>query len=312
MNSDFPFPLVIDSTMLTAFSECERRFSWEYLMHYKSKLPSIHLHAGGAYAAGLEEYRKSYYQDELSAQRALAMGKAKIQEAWGDFDPDPPGKHNKSLDRVLGALDYYHETWPIDKDTLDPYYIGSDLAVEVSFAIPLDNIRSPDTGEPIIIAGRFDQVVRYTDAIGRVSVYNLDDKTTKQMGDKWAEQWATRGQFLLYSWAMRNRGIPVQGMIVRGMCFYKDRYQARQCVVTHNDYHIDRWETEMFIRIEKMREAWVRNDWSYAYNNNCGSYGGCTYKDICITEDHMPFLEGNYEKRVWNPLTSDEENLNNE
>ena len=56
-----PFPLVWDNTMRTSYIACGRKFAWEFLEHYKTINPSVHLHAGAAWAKALEVLRAAYY-----------------------------------------------------------------------------------------------------------------------------------------------------------------------------------------------------------------------------------------------------------
>lgn len=53
------FPHAIDSTMLATFRSCPQKFFRQYIQHWKPKTESVHLIAGGAFAAGIEAARLS-------------------------------------------------------------------------------------------------------------------------------------------------------------------------------------------------------------------------------------------------------------
>ena len=69
-----PFPAAIDSTMLKTFRGCPRRAELEYFHHWKSKLPSVHLHAGAAFAEGLEAARRAFYEQGRPHEECVGLG----------------------------------------------------------------------------------------------------------------------------------------------------------------------------------------------------------------------------------------------
>ncbi len=56
-----PFPTVLDSTIMAAFKSCPQKAHLEFFQHWKLRDQSVHLHAGAAYAAGLEAARTAFY-----------------------------------------------------------------------------------------------------------------------------------------------------------------------------------------------------------------------------------------------------------
>ena len=65
-----PFPEVIDSTLMSAIKACPTKAARAYLWHYKPISQSIHLHAGKAYAEGLEAARIAFYLEGRPEQEA--------------------------------------------------------------------------------------------------------------------------------------------------------------------------------------------------------------------------------------------------
>ena len=51
------FPTVLDSTIIAAARSCLQKANLEFFEHWKPREPSVHLHAGAAYAAGMEAAR---------------------------------------------------------------------------------------------------------------------------------------------------------------------------------------------------------------------------------------------------------------
>jgi len=301
------FPEVIDSTMLAAWKACEQKFFREYLEHWKSKEPSVHLHAGAAYAAGLEAARRAYYEQGLGTTESEATGLRVLIEHYGDFPC--PSDSAKSLERMCGALEFYFSHYPLDSDAAQPLSLGSGKrAVEFSFAIPL-SFRHPVTGNPLIYAGRCDMIVDFAGGI-----YTLDDKTTSSLGASWSSQWSMRGQFLGYTWAAQHAGIPVVGTLVRGVSILKTKYDTAQALVNFSPLMIERWERELYRFLTTLYHRWDQlrlgnpADETFGFNlsESCNAYGGCPFVRVCSSPEPDSWLPMSFERRVWSPLTRTE------
>ena len=180
-----PFPSVIDSSLMSHFRACPRSAYLESFEHWKHKAKSVHLHAGAAYARGLEVARLAYYQDGLTEPDAIARGLGALMEAYGDFECPPDSA--KSLERMCGAFEFYFSHYPMGTDSLQPATLpGGRLGIEFSFAEPID-LEHPETGDPLLYCGRFDMIGEYAGQI-----FGEDDKTASQLGPSWAKQWDLR------------------------------------------------------------------------------------------------------------------------
>lgn len=292
------FPPVIDSTMLASFA-CPAKFWRSYIHRYSSSAnKSIHLIAGGAYAKGLEVARKAYF-DGADPEEALLLGTEALIIDYGDADP---GITAKSLGRMVGALEYYFHVYPLDTDDARIATIGGVPAVEWSFGLPLP-FTHPDSGEPLLYAGRTDMLCDFAGGL-----YALDDKTTSQLGASWPRQWELRGQFSGYSWAARELGIRLAGTLVRGLCILKTGYNHSQAIVNQPDWKIDRWVAHRDHIISQMLESYRSGTYHFALNEECNSYGGCTFKQVCnVPPEHQAtWLDTNYVEHEWNPLHKDD------
>lgn len=297
-----PFPTVIDSSAMAAFRSCPRKFELEYLHHYKGMDESVHLHAGKAFARGLEVAREAFYVEGLSHDDAIARGIGALLEAYGSFEC--PDDSAKSALRMAGALEYYFGAWPMTSESAAPTILASgQRAIEFSFLEPLE-FDHPQTGEPLLYSGRFDMICDYAGGL-----FGEDDKTTKQLGASWPNQWALRSQFTAYCWGAKQGGLPLQGMLVRGVSILKTKYDHLQAVTYRPQWMLDRWYEQTLRDLTRMRAMWEAEAFDYNLEESCNSYGGCMFKRVCESENPEPWLASGYQRRRWDPVLRVEEVL---
>lgn len=296
----YPFPEVVDSSMLASFRACPQRFYREYVEHWKPRTESVHLVAGKAFASGLEALRLAYFRDRLSVEEALAQGAAALIREYGDFEC--PADSPKSLERMLGALEYYTEAFPLANEPAPPIRLqGGKLGIEFSFAEPVHEVLHPVTGSPLIYVGRMDQIVEYAGAL-----YGEDDKTTGQLGASWSRQWDLRSQFTSYCWGARRAGLPLQGFLVRGIAILKTKWDHAQAITYRPEWMVERWYKQTCADLRRMISAWENGEWDYNLDHSCNEYGGCVFRQICLSDRPETWLNANFERRRWDPVTREE------
>ena len=291
--SELPFPSWLDNTALTDFRSCERKGYWSTFRLLEPKPSSVHLHAGAAFAHGLEAARIAFYLDKKSAEDAILDGIRALWTAYGDFEC--PERENKTWLGTTYALLHYFSKWPLDQDYLEPVIFGESRAIEFGFAVPL-NIKHPQTGDPILYTGRADMFAKYHD-----SYWNVDDKTTKAIGPLWAEQWALRGQFIGYTWAARQYGFDVKGTVVRGVSIQATMNKDAEAIKPYSQHLIDCWLAATYRTIKDMIRSWEQNDFRQDFGHSCSSYGGCPNARLCESPDPDKWM-GYYQQRKWDPL----------
>ena len=303
MSQDYPpFPKILDSTMIASFRSCPQKFFREYMEHWKPNVPSVHLHAGGAYAKGLETAREAFYQDGKTAEEAMAEGLRALLTFYGSFECPPDSA--KSAERMAGAFEYYFTQYPLGADEAIPITLSSGKrGIEFSFAEPTDATH-PVSGDPLLYVGRMDMICDYAGG-----VFGLDDKTTSSLGSSWSKQWDMRSQFTGYCWGAGRAGIPLQGFLVRGVSILKTKYDTQQALTYRPQWMIDRWYDQLMKDIERMKAMWQAQEWDYDLDHACTEYSGCVFRQPCLSLDPQPWLESSFIRRVWNPLTRVEESV---
>lgn len=289
-----PFPHVIDSSMRGAFSECPQKFYRQYLQGLRLPGNSIHLHFGGMFAKGLEVVRKAYWGDKLSASAALLKGAEVILKEWGQVEA--PVGSAKTLERCLDALDRYFKEYPLETDFLKPFiFENGTLGVECSFALPLET-RHPQTKEPLLYAGRFDLLAQHGN-----SIYIVDEKTTGSLGASWAKQFNNRAQFTGYTWGAKSYGLPIAGVIIRGVGILKTSISFQQVIQQRPDWQIAIWKAQLERDCQAMIKCWEMDYYDYSLDSSCSSYGGCAYLPLCTSHQPEKWLD-TYTVEFWEPL----------
>lgn len=289
-----PFPEVIDSTILSTFRSCPQKAFRMYLEHWKPGEESVHLIAGGAFAAGLERARQAFYIDKLPTEDAVAWGIDTLFLKYGLFEA--PEDSPKSVIRMAGAIEFYFAEYPLGADGATPHVFGDRHGIEFSFAEPID-VRHPVTGDPLLYAGRADMVC---DAFGGLFLY--DEKTTSQLGASWLKQWEHRSQFTSYCWGLRGHGYKPTGIVVRGVSILKTGYGTAQAITYRSDWEVDRWYGQVLRDLTRMKAMWEEGYWDYNLDHACGEYGGCALTRICKSPDPDRWLQIYFHKRKWDPL----------
>lgn len=307
-------PNYVDSSMLTTFRSCRRKFYWSYVEALSPTGKSVHLIAGAAFAAGVEAARKEAFKNpEGGIEAQLNAAFPVFLREWGDFEA--PENSAKTFERTFDALTQYLTEFNPLTDYVQPLHLDPP-SVEYTFAIPIEGVLHPTTKEPFLFVGRFDMLAKYS-AAGSGSEglpCVVDEKTTSTLPYNWTDQWGMRGQFIGYCWAMQQLGIPVNTAVIRGIAIQKTQIQFRTAIVQFPQHLIDRWHQQLISDLQRIASTYqIEQDWQEKapglhnslwelnFGDTCSSYGGCPFLGLCQAKDAEPFFN-NYVRHRWNPL----------
>lgn len=305
---EYTMPAIWDSTMIVTARSCPRKLLYSFINHIRGGDTSPPLHFGGAFAKGLEVYRKTYFESGGNTSHALQSGLEAIFVAWGDRPSQLlyRGKleEKRTLDKCLHALRLYFDWWPIETDRLQPHInnVTGKPTYEFSFAVPLEEPIFPRQadGSPFILCGRADTLGTFEN----LPVIE-DDKTTVAMGPKWADQWYTRHQFILYIWVLRKLGFKARHVVVRGICIRKEDIAFAETHPIHRqDYLLDKFEHELAWTLRQMQAYVDARQFPRNFGDACFShFTQCQYWDVCSTKPaaELPFLRA-MGRNQWDPL----------
>lgn len=316
------FPEVLDSTMRGSWKACPRKFFWNYIFEIAPDGENVHLHAGGCFAKGLEVSRMAFYAGGSSYEDAILDGAEAFLKAWGNFDA---GEHTKTVDRMLGAYEFYHQLHQMPTDHIQPLILGGRPAVEFNFVLPIPGTRHPRTGQPILYAGRSDMLGHMR---GQQTLFVVDEKTTSQLGPTWGNQWLIRAQFTGYVWGARQHGNPVAGAVIRGISILKEKYGNAEVIVYRQDWQVEEWLETLRRDCDAMVQQWQemetkglpdhpltlddegriievqlpdRTPFAQSLDQACAAYGGCPFLRLCDSPNPENFIPIYYRLHQWDP-----------
>lgn len=303
------FPIAVDNSMRKELVKCEKAAFYKYECGLRSiEQQRVDLHAGKAFARGMEAMRLAYYKQGLSQYESLQAGVKALYAEYGGFIPPP--KSNKTADRMAGALAYYAEQNRLDEEKLVPMTLGGELAVEVSFnyVLPLSH---PVTMKPLVYCGRFDMLARDIDT---GDVWVVDEKTTSQMGEKWANQWLLDSQMTGYCWGARklleqhgwNPNL-VKGAIINGIAIRLRDYEHGRFPTYRQAWEVERWFQQMLVDMREWVDAHVSKSYRMNLDHACAQYNNpCEFAPLCKSANPERLIDGSYEVKRWNPITREE------
>lgn len=308
MSLETLFPLIISNTDMELWSQCQLKWFRERCQNLRRAGKSIDLLAGGAFAAGLEIARKSYYVDKQDSDTAIDLGYhhilAEMHKELMDTDV------LKSPERTAMALVTYSQKFPFEMEDTIPAELeegGSAIEHKLTAELPIEH---PELGIPLIFKGKLDMLATQ---MGRT--YIVDEKTTKAISANQADLLRTAGQFIGYAWLVREKGITVVGAKIRKVAIQVKEIKVQEFEVPITDYMIDLWYQALLQKVEKMVRSYelVKQGFNFKaiflpdFQNGCTAYfRPCAFMDGCSSKNGENFIESNFEQVVWDSINRKE------
>jgi hypothetical protein len=291
-------PTVLDSTQIVCFRTCPQKFYNEFVCGLRRPITKIDLHAGSVFAKVLEDFQKNVHLKKLTPVEARAAALNQFTTEWGEIEA--PSDSPKSMDRMWEAFEDYVRTYPPHTDHVQPYFVDGFPTFEFTFAIPLVEEWGfplhPVTRSPFVYAGRFDMLGQWA---GRPVI--RDEKTTKYMGPGWSEQWDLRSQFIGYTWAVRELGLDLDTVVIRGIAIQKTQIKQGEAIKMYDEALRTRWFRQLKRDVHKIVECWESHYWDFNLGDSCNQYGRCQFTNMCASA-HREAWASEFTVRRWNPL----------
>lgn len=290
------FQYAWDSTSLSSFVTCPRKYYLSMLQGWTSELRSVHLIFGGHYASALEHFHK-HRAAGVEYEDAVRMVVREVLENTWDREANAPQDWlhaSKTRDTLVRSIVWYLEHF---KDDPMQTVILSDgrAAVEYSFSV--------DLNEEYVYCGHIDRLVAYGDA---QDIYVQDQKTTgAQITPRFFEGYSPDYQMTGYTWAGQIIfAMPVKGVVIDAAYIAVGFTAFGRQPITRSEKQLEEFRSEVLHYIEQAKRC--HESGYYPMNRTaCGNYGGCEFKKICgaVPGVRSNLLEGGYKKRDrWDPI----------
>lgn len=288
-----PSDRILDSSAITTFKDCPRRFFFQYELSLVPKHDVIYFAWGKAYHKFRELIEVAYMQGDTSGAVDVAT-----REAFALFrkgipnDPNPQDKVSfytgqRFLQSILAA--YQH--WTREKLTKEIEVI----AVEQAFNVLLPSGQRT--------SGRADQIIRLRTS---KRIYGRDFKTTSKNPAYYARGLDPNDQLTRYTYAESLLSSSrIEGQLVEVL--YNDKTHGPD--ITTFPIAISPWRITDWLRSEQYwHEAIAKCRETETWPQNEKGCGFCQYHDVCKKGSEFAqenVLRQNYILRVWDNTSDD-------
>lgn len=303
MNTSFSIKLptlqiYMDSSSLTDFKVCPRKYYYSIVMGRQPNAESIHLTFGILLHKSIELYHKAratqphYTALRESVKWAMeATWDKNINKPW---DSDDRYKNRFTLVRTL--------VWYLDKYEHDIVTTATlkngKIAVEVPFTI--DSGYTSRTGEDFRLCGTLDRIVLFKD-----KYYVMDVKTTKStIGPYYFKKYSPDNQVTIYSLA--GSAIfhePIDGIVIDACQVAIEKSAFEREFIDRSEDQIAEWQEELGYWLMNLDQCAETNKWP-KNDSACDRYGGCPFRPVCSQSNPAAayrVLEGAFRERTWDP-----------
>lgn len=288
------FQFAWDSTSLTAFQTCPRKYYYSIVEGWQRGEKSVHLLFGGWYASALENYHKMIALGHTKDHSLFSIVKDTLIDTW-DMEADLPWEslHNtKTRENLIRSIVWYIEEFADDSMPTVILSTG-EAAVEYSFSLPLH--------DDLLYCGHIDRLVEYS-----AGKYVQDQKTTgTTVTQKFFNDFTPDNQMSGYSWAGHIIfDIPISGVVIDAAQIAVGFTRFSRGFVQRPKQLLEDWHGNTIKTIAHAKEAHEAQDYPMNFTA-CGNYGGCPYREVCrrIPEHRNRTLEADYVRKPrWDPL----------
>ena len=292
-----------DSTSIGTYKACPRKYFYEIIKGYQSKLMPPAL----AYGIAIHLLFQTWHQllaAGVDKETAL-LNCVRLAGLLGE--KLPAGDNARRKEQLIRACVWYlDQFWDDPAKTI--MLSNGKAAVEYSFTLPLFEWKS-SAGTPmdVVLCGHIDRFVNWG---GRVLA--ADYKTSKyQLDQKFFNNFKPITQFPIYVIAAHIIAAETQevaatdGILLDGI----------QVGVNFNRYnrHIIPFSPEEINEYLEGLQYWISQAMSSCETGHfpmneesCNKYAGCHFRDICNKPParREAYLKGHYIQRTWDPLKS--------
>ena len=274
-----------DNTMMNTYCTCPRKYDFRHnrglVSHRESNAPQF----GKAIHSALDLLYKDW-----DADKAIEVFRAEYQE-----DPEDDKRTYAVGEWILRnyAEKYKDQPWKI-------------LATKRACCIPLPN------GNNFI--GRIDKIIDWNGVL-----WVVDHKTTSMLGPQYTKMAEPNAQFTGYTWAARQLGYKVSGLILDAILVAKGLLESKyrdkltpllRWDTYRTDSQIEEWanlanKTQKSIEMCEENKEWLPIG---QLTGACTYYGECSFRKLCVEDADLRerLIKTEYRVDHWDPRDKEE------
>jgi len=310
----------LDYSSLSTYIDCPRKFLFQYMLHFRSSRPSIHLVFGSCWHYGLEVVYKILQKDpsSLTIISATKLATVAFNLLW-NLDGEPHfSDHDMIFPKSPGrAADMYHAYWTRYLETGDNF--KEIIAVEKPFVLDFSLFQK---GLPNYI-GRQDLLFKLPDGTLEIIDHKTASKLWKTTLSGFEMSYQTDGY--LTAGEMFYDSIPKMTYSLAffqktAMKFERFTIVKRKAAIDQFISEVIAWMNRILNDIEifnsELSSMTLRNDIIKCFPRNpgyaCTAYmTNCPYKSICAMRNNPLLWKDNppqgYGIHEWDPDTHEVE-----
>jgi hypothetical protein len=305
---DLSKALILDSHLIKTYRACEQKFYWFEELHIigKGKAPAPGF--GIAMHSGIENYRRAK-MDGKGFTEAVAFGKDALTASYNRSMPEESRQEVMQDDKR--SLPNAHRIYEGYCRHYEPFMYKF-LYIEIPFALYIGQIQGDVPGgvKDVIYVGIVDAILEYR---GRLYVNDL--KTTGWvLNENWLEGFRMDQGLVGYTIAAKELlGVETQYALVHGIWVQKEPktdkakkldeyYKSKE--IHWEDDQLREWHKNTLRTASRIEHSRATDDWQMDFGQNCGAFGGCSYRPLCAATPgfRKRMVEMEYDKAFWTPL----------
>jgi hypothetical protein len=278
-----------DSTSLTLFKECPRKYYYSIAQGYATREQSVHL----TFGIYLHKYYERYHYHraaDFSHEDALHMVVTQAMKETGDFKSDDKYKNRETLIRTIV---WYLEEFKDDPARTVILHNGKP-AVELSFRFEIPE--APD----FLYCGHMDRIAEFG---GQRFVF--DYKSTKRaLYNEYFAQFTPHNQMTGYTLGGKiTFHEPVEGVIIDAAQVGVNFSRFSRGTAPRDEGTLEEWLTQTAYWV-KLAASYAEADFWPLNESSCDKYFGCPFRPVCSKSPRQRevWLKADYVHRLWDPL----------
>jgi hypothetical protein len=278
-----------DSTSLTLFKECPRKYYYTIVQGYSTRERSVHLDFGIELHHAYERYH--YHRAfDFSHDDTVHMVAKEMMIRTADWPHDDNIKTRFTLIRTI--------IWYLEERKDDPartiILSNGRPAVELSFRFEIPE--APD----YLYCGHMDRIAEF-----QGDLYVFDYKSTKRaLYTEYFAQFNPHNQMTGYTLGGKiTFAQPVKGVMIDAAQVGVTFSRFARGTTLRSDDQLDEWLSQTAYWV-KLATSYAQADFWPLNESSCDKYFGCPFRPVCSKPPRQreTWLKADYTHRLWDPL----------